>query len=103
MKIKQLVFISLLIILTGCESIKTLQASGGSKSDGIVELSYEVGMFQKAVVNWDDALKTAHERCTAWGFSYTRGFGGQTSRCQSWNNNGNCTSTVFTVKYQCHN
>jgi|TARA_B100002003_G_C13653215_1_gene332222 uncharacterized protein YceK len=102
--VKTKLLLTLLFVLTalaGCASVKTLQATGGSRADGTVELSYTYGMFEKPQVQWDQGLITATERCKAWGYQGAEAFGGTTSECQSYNGYGNCVRWLVTVKYQC--
>lgn len=88
-------------VVTGCASVKTLQATGGSRSDGVVEMSYQYGMFEKPQPQWGKALRIAHERCQAWGYDNAEAFGGTTSQCQARNGYGNCTKWFVTATYQC--
>jgi hypothetical protein len=96
------VVISLLIALglSACATVKIPQATGGSKADGIVELSYQYGGFEKPQVQWDKALITAQQRCKAWNYQSAEAFGGTTSQCQA-NNQYGCVSFFVTAKYQC--
>lgn len=96
-----LVLLPMLATLTGCTSVKTLQATGGSRADGVVELSYEVGMWEKPEVQWAQGQVTATERCKAWDYQSAEAFGGTTSACQAYNLYGRCVRAIFTVKYQC--
>lgn len=88
-------------ILNGCSRDVTLQATGGSRADGVVELSYEYGMFDKPIVDWDQGLVTAIERCRAWGYESAEFFGGTTSQCQAYNGYGDCVSWRVLAKCQC--
>ena len=101
MKINLIILLITLATLNGCASIKTLQATGGSKADGVVELSYQYGMFEAPQVQWDQGLVTAQQRCKAWGYKNAEAFGGTTSQCQARNGYGNCTRHFVTAKYQC--
>ena len=101
MKLKSLWFVAIIISVAGCASIKVPQATGGSRADGIVELSYEYGMFEKPQVQWDQALITARQRCGAWGYQDAEAFGGTTSQCQAYTGYGNCIRFFVTAKYQC--
>lgn len=98
---RNMVFIAFILILSACTTIKVPKATGGSKSDGIVELSYEYGMFESPQVDWNEALSTAVRRCAAWGYSTAESFGGTISRCQSYNSYGNCVRNFVTMKFQC--
>ena len=102
MKLQSIIGISLLLVLcSGCASVKTLVATGGSRSDGVVELSYEVGLFERPQVQWDQGLITATDRCKAWGFRSAEAFGGTTSECQALNGKGQCVGWRIIAKYQC--
>ncbi len=94
-----LVAISLLV--SACASNKTPIPTGGSRADGVIELSYEVGMFEEPVVDWLSANESASQRCQAWGYKEAEAFGGQKSQCQNYNAYGNCVRTLVTVNYQC--
>ena len=90
-----------LLALNACATQKTLIPTGGSKADGIVSLSYEVGMFEQPIVDYSQGVQAAIQRCEAWGYSDAEAFGGQESRCQAYNGYGNCVRQMVTVKYQC--
>lgn len=92
--------IILAVLVTGCTTIKIPQATGGSKADGIIDLSYQYGGLEKPVVQWDQALITAKQRCGAWGYQNVEAFGGTTSHCQAFNQYG-CVRFLVTRKYQC--
>ncbi len=96
-----LVLLFMLTTLIGCASVKTLQATGGSRADGVVELSYTYGAFEKPQVQWDQGLVTATQRCKAWGYQRAEAFGGTTSECQAYDGYGNCVRWRVIVKYQC--
>lgn len=86
---------------TGCAVQKELVPTGGSRSDGTVELSYEFGMFETPTVDATQGALTASQRCRAWGYSDAEAFGGSKSQCQAFNGYGNCLRTLVTVQYQC--
>lgn len=101
-KLRFVIGILLLSVLcSSCTTVKTLVATGGSRTDGIVELSYEVGMFEQPKVRWDHGLITANDRCKMWGYQSAEAFGGTTSRCQAFNGYGHCTQLLVSAKYQC--
>lgn len=93
--------LALSVLTVGCASVKTLQPTGGSRSDGVVEMSYEYGMFEKPQPEWGKALNSARQRCQAWGYQDAEAFGGTTSQCQARNGYGNCTRNFVTASYQC--
>ena len=75
-------------------------ATGGSRGDGFIEMSYEYGGFEKPVVLWGQALITASTRCQAWGYKSAEAFGGVLSTCLERNQYG-CMRYFVTKKYQC--
>lgn len=91
------------LLVAGCTSQKVLQATGGSRADGTVNLSFETGMFEKPVIDWDQAGKVARKRCEAWGYTDAEAFGGTTTQCQAYNGYGGCVQAFVTVPFQCIN
>jgi len=98
------------LLLCGCAALffaactvdKQLSATGGSRADGIVELSYEIGDMQSARIDWDRAQADATARCNAWGYQNAEKFGGEKRQCQSPSSYG-CMQWFVTVNYQCTN
>jgi len=91
----------LMLFLVGCATVEVPQATGGSRADGVVRLSYQYGLFQKPRVQWGRAHATAKARCEAWGYSDAQRFGGEVKHCEARNGYGNCTEVLVTVPYQC--
>jgi hypothetical protein len=89
--------------LAGCATVKTLQPIEGSKADATVTLAYEVGIFEKPIVDWDLAKATAKRRCAAWGYRNSQAFGGGQTRCTAYNGYGNCLQEQVNITYQCTN
>lgn len=89
-----------LFLVGGCAVTKVPQPTGGSKSDGVVELSYEYGTFEKPVVKWGEADRAARDRCSAWGYTDAERFGGGTRECNNYSG-GTCNRWLVTVSYQC--
>lgn len=87
--------------VAGCTVVKTPTPTGGSRADGIVELSYEYGQFEKPQVQWGDANRAARQRCEAWGYTDADRFGGVTRQCQAADAYGSCTRWLVTASYQC--
>lgn len=100
--IKKMLTIGILlpVFFTGCATVKFPQATGGSRSDGIVELSFDYGAFEKPIVSWDIALDRAIERCKGWGYQSADPFGGSEEKCLNYNEYG-CIHRLITIKYQC--
>jgi len=95
-----LLLVAGLLVLQGCAVNKTLEATGGSKADGTVQLSFEYGALEKPVIDWVSADATAVKRCQAWGYSKAERFGGVVQQCQYANAYG-CNQYFATVSYQC--
>jgi hypothetical protein len=59
-KLFRLVILS--VLLTSCgTAVRTLETTGGSKADAIVELSFEFATsFKKNQIDWDDAQAKAN-------------------------------------------
>ena len=93
--------VAVLLVLAGCATPEIMQATGGSRADGTVDLSYEYGLFQKPVVDIASAQVPASNRCKAWGYTAAEPFGGQINHCHQFNGYGQCLDLLVTVKYQC--
>ena len=89
------------LLLSGCATTKDWAATGGSRSDGVVRLSYEVGEFQKAELNEQQAVNLATQRCKTWGYSGAEAFGGVTRQCNMGGGFGGCGQWMVTKEFQC--
>jgi hypothetical protein len=87
------------ILLAGCAAPKTWVATGGSRADGVVSLAYDVGMFESAVTDEQQAIREATSRCAVWGYTGAVAFGGTISTCV----NSDCSISRVTKDYQCIN
>jgi hypothetical protein len=97
----RLVWLGAAVLLAGCATDVVLQATGGSRADGVVNLSYEYGAFQAPKIDSVQALATAKASCAAWDYSGAQAFGGQTTKCSLTTLYGDCARYVATVAYQC--
>jgi len=80
--------------------VKMPEATGGSRADGIVELSYEYYDGEVYEVAVEAALTTAKQRCEAWGYSDATPFGGTKRSCLF--HDGDTCTTYFVIRpYQC--
>ena len=84
----------------GCATPKEWVATGGSRADGTVRLSYDFGAFEAPQVNNQQGLDIARSRCLAWGYQNTEAFGGERRACNNMTSSG-CTSWIVTREYQC--
>ena len=89
--------VSALGFLSGCTTIKTMEATGGSRSEGVVELSYSTGLFESPQVDWAEAQRTATQRCQAWGYQGADPFSSPKKRCDV----PDCSAYTKTYLYQC--
>ena len=100
---KRLIALVGLCVLAGCEVEKTPVPTDGSKADGSVVLSYQVGAYEIPKVDWSAAQSSAVQRCRAWGYSSASAFDGDMRRCESSDIYGSCTMTTISRTYQCLN
>ena len=100
---KTLATILLVLTMTGCAVQKNYGASGGSKSDGTVKMSYTYGLFQKVTVDERAALHSATARCAAWGYTRATAFDFIERKCTYFSQDGNCMSWMVTKEFQCSN
>lgn len=89
------------LLLTGCAAQKDWSATGGSRSDGVVRLSYEYGEMEKPQVREEQALAIAAQRCRTWGYTGSEAFGGVTRQCNQRGGFNGCASWIVTKEYQC--
>ena len=98
---RNLLIILSLFFLVGCSVKKTFTATGGSKADGIVTLSYWYSGFEIPDAKLDEAAhQTAKDRCKKWGYSDAEHFDEVTRSCIAWNAYG-CIEYQVSVDYQC--
>lgn len=91
------------LLLTACATPTTMSATGGSKADGIVEMSYEYGEFQQPVIDPEQGMVSAVKRCKAWGYKKAEPFDGGVSTCIIPGGFGGCSRMRQTISYQCIN
>ena len=100
MKIFNAVIVGALILTaTGCATQKQWGASGGSKGDGIVKLSYQASALEIPNVNEQQGLDLAKSRCISWGYKSAESFDFQNKQCID----SQCNSYTVTKEYQCLN
>lgn len=98
---KSVVFVLVLtVFLSGCATQKDWVATGGSRSDGIVKLSFEEASLERAELNEQQGIDMAKKRCLSWGYSGAEAFGGVTRTCNLANGYG-CLQWFVTKEYQC--
>ena|SRR6478752_1349498 len=89
------------VVLAGCATVSQMTATGGSRADGIVRLSYEYGSFNKVNIDEAQGLQTAQARCRTWGYKDAEAFGGVTRQCQNSAGIYGCNRWLVTKEYQC--
>jgi hypothetical protein len=102
-QLKKILIFASLASLAACAVEKTPVPTGGSKSDGLVELSYQVGALEVPTVNWAAAQKSATKRCNSWGYRQADPFEGVKQQCVSSDIYGGCNMMTVTRVYQCTN
>lgn len=109
MAIKKLCLTSLGIILLvsaiGCakQVHKTWDATGGSRADATIELSFDYyPATEQPILSDEQAMSTALQRCQSWGYQEVEPFGG-TKRESVVENGawGQTTRVIITKTYQC--
>ena len=100
-KIMHFTSIVLIFGAAGCATVKTMEAVGGSRADGTVDLAYEYGLFEVPEVQTDAAYATARQRCAAWGYQGAEPFGGSKNTCMQADMYGSCVRMRVTVTFQC--
>ncbi len=87
-------------LVIGCASKKELIATGGSRADGTVVLSYEYGAFEQPKLDLAQGVSTATQRCAAWGYPAAEAFGGEQRQCQIASQYG-CSRWFVSMTFQC--
>ena len=89
------------VALSGCATTKNWSATGGSRADATVRLSYTYGPFEQPHASEQEALSLAASRCGAWGYEGAEAFGGAEQRCTAPGGMGGCNQFEVTKEYQC--
>lgn len=98
---KILITLTLGTMLAGCAVTKDWSATGGSRADGVVRLSYEIGELENAQLNEAQAVRLAAQRCMTWGYSGAEAFGGVTRQCNQPGGFSGCAQWRVTKEFQC--
>jgi hypothetical protein len=98
----KLALIATIAMIAGCSTVTRMAPTSGSRSDGIVKLSFEYGQFDKIEINEADALRSARQRCAVWGYTDADPFEGYARQCQRAGGLfGGCSHWFVTKDYQC--
>ncbi len=76
-------------------------ATGGSRADGTVKLSFEYTVFESRRIDVEQGVSIAAQRCEEWGYSGAEAFGGSDRKCEEVNGHGDCIAWLVTAEYQC--
>lgn len=88
--------------LSGCAAVTDMSATGGSRADGIVEMSYQYMPFQQIKIDKTKALQSATKRCRSWGYQSAESFDDGLQSCVE-RDMFSCNLYRVTVRYQCLN
>jgi hypothetical protein len=88
------------LAVIGCARHKDLIPTGGSRADGTVDLSYELGLYEKPVIDQAQGLIAARQRCAACGYKDAEPFGGEKRQCQQLYGS-DCLRSFVMLTYQC--
>jgi len=91
----------LLVALGGCATTKDWAVAGGSRADGVVELSHQSWMLQTAHEDEAHGAGLANFTCSEWGYAGARPSGGETEICNKETPLGQCIGWLVTRKYKC--
>ena len=95
-----IVLLATLFMSASCATPKQYGATGGSRADGTVKLSYQYGGFEQPVVDTQQAVHLARSKCSAWGYENAEAFGTEIKTCTAFNEYG-CIQWLVTSEFQC--
>ena len=102
MKLRSTACLVFCVFLASCTTVpKEWVATGGSRSDGVIRLSYEQSELEQAQVTESQGIALAVERCKVWGYTGADAFGGTTRRCNLSGGFSGCRQWMVTKEYQC--
>ncbi|MEM8499923.1 MAG: YecR family lipoprotein [Pseudomonadota bacterium] len=98
---RKLIIIMVLAGLAACSTVKEWTATGGSRADGIVRLSYQHSNMEIPKIEIQEGVALAAKRCAVWGYTDAEPFGGTTKVCSAPAGFGGCNMWQVTAEYQC--
>lgn len=98
---KALIMLAAVVLLAGCATQKEWSATGGSRADATVKLSYEYGEFEIPQLDEAQAQVLAEARCKTWGYTGAEAFGGVTRQCNGPGGFAACGRYLVTKEFQC--
>lgn len=100
MKAISVALVSSALLLAGCATPVDWAATGGSRSDGVIQVSYDYYDLQMPVADDAQAQGIAFQRCRAWGYTGAEPFGGEIRQCAEHDSVG-CSRWMVTREFQC--
>jgi hypothetical protein len=101
MKMMRSVAIAAVLLLPGCATPVQMVPTGGSRSEGTINMSFEYSLYKEPVIDPNQATMAANQACGGWGYSGSRPFGAETTKCEAMASNGTCTRFMVTVAFEC--
>ncbi len=94
----------LMVISTGCSVVKTVDVIGTDNSEGIVQLGYSYGLFEKPKAQWDQALNKASAQCKSMGYlsAKTPAVNQPSRLCLENGQSGGCIKYADALNYECN-
>ncbi|MBJ2231957.1 hypothetical protein JFT67_23205 [Pseudomonas simiae] len=89
-----------MLLLSGCATPKYCEATGGSQSDGLVQLSYQQGLFEYGQSRESQGLAIATGRCQFWDYKRAEPSGEEKSVCHTMGPL-HCLETTVIRDYRC--
>lgn len=97
---RNILLILIALSFSACAVQKEMVATGGSRADGTIKLSYQVSPIELPIIDENRSLTAAAQRCQAWGYENAEKFGGSNTTCTSPSFVG-CALYTITTEYQC--
>lgn len=88
------------LLLSGCTVTVVPVATGGSRADGIVKMSYQFSPITIPLVDTTDAIRNAARYCRNWGYDTAEPFDAGLTSCSQPSAFG-CDMHLTTIEYQC--
>ena len=88
------------LFLSGCTVTVVPVATGGSRSDGIVKMSYQFSPITIPQVDQAAAIRNAAQYCKNWGYDTAEPFDAGLTSCSQPSASG-CDMYLTTIEYQC--
>lgn len=91
---------AVVLSVSACTTVTDMSATGGSRADGIVDMSYQYDVLQRVMIDKVKAQESAARRCQAWGYKSAESFDNGIRTCVD-RDFISCNVYQVTVRYQC--